>query len=58
MAFSSNKWWTKVDVAIVTGSNKGIGLEIAKNLSREGLTTIITARNEFDGLNAVKELGE
>ena len=58
MAFSSKKWWTTQDVAVVTGGNKGIGLEIGRNLSREGLTTVITARKEADGLNAVKELGE
>ena len=45
-------------VAVVTGGNKGIGLEIAKKLSSiERIKTIIACRNEKNGLEAVKILG-
>ncbi|KAJ9515772.1 hypothetical protein QJQ45_008675 [Haematococcus lacustris] len=39
------KWWTDKTTAVVTGANKGIGLEIARILAGQGLHTILTARN-------------
>jgi carbonyl reductase 1 len=45
-------------IAVVTGSNKGIGFEIAKKLSCYArIKTIIACRNEKNGLEAVKLLG-
>ncbi|KAG5563157.1 hypothetical protein RHGRI_005795 [Rhododendron griersonianum] len=43
-------------VAIVTGSNKGIGLEICRQLASNGITVILTARDENRGLEAVQNL--
>lgn len=46
-------------VAIVTGANKGIGLEIVKGLCRKFNGTVyLTARNEERGREAVKKLVE
>jgi carbonyl reductase 1 len=36
---------TRQRVAVVTGSNKGIGFEIVKKLAAAGLKTIVAARN-------------
>jgi carbonyl reductase 1 len=58
MAFSSSKWWSNQSVAVVTGSNRGIGLEISRNLAKEGLTTIMAARNAADGEAAKKMVDE
>lgn len=45
-------------VAIITGSSKGIGFEIAKKLSSfERIKTILACRNEQNGLEAVKLIG-
>ncbi len=41
---------------LVTGSTKGIGLEIAKNFTREGSNTIINSRNEEDCKKISKQL--
>ncbi|KAH7840834.1 hypothetical protein Vadar_022299 [Vaccinium darrowii] len=46
----------KARVAVVTGSNKGIGLEICKQLASNGVIVILTARNENQGLEAVQNL--
>ncbi|GMQ07133.1 hypothetical protein CsSME_00051464 [Camellia sinensis var. sinensis] len=43
-------------IAIVTGGNKGIGLEICKQLASNGIMVILTARDEKRGLEAVKNL--
>ena len=45
-----------IKVAVVTGSNKGIGLEISKKLCRSGLKTVMACRNEDLGRKAVAEL--
>ncbi|KAF8026598.1 hypothetical protein BT93_F3169 [Corymbia citriodora subsp. variegata] len=42
--------------AVVTGSNKGIGFEICRQLASTGVTVILTARDEKRGLQAAREL--
>ncbi|KAK9076701.1 hypothetical protein SSX86_005035 [Deinandra increscens subsp. villosa] len=43
-------------VAVVTGGNKGIGLEICRQLASNCITVILTARNESLGLQATDKL--
>lgn len=43
-------------VALVTGGNRGIGLEIARQLGEKGLDVVITARKDDDGRAAVADL--
>jgi NAD(P)-dependent dehydrogenase (short-subunit alcohol dehydrogenase family) len=43
-------------VAVVTGGNKGIGHEIARQLGREGITVFIGARDEARGREAAEKL--
>lgn len=43
-------------VALVTGANKGIGLEIARNLADAGCTVLLGARDAGRGREAVKKL--
>lgn len=50
------RWWSSENVAVVTGSNRGIGLEIARQLAGHGLTVVLTARNVDAGLEAIKSL--
>jgi NAD(P)-dependent dehydrogenase (short-subunit alcohol dehydrogenase family) len=45
-------------VALVTGANKGIGLQIAKDLSAHGLTVLIGSRRLDDGETAAKDVGD
>lgn len=45
-------------VALVTGANKGIGLQIAKDLAGSGLIVLVGARNLHDGESAAKIVGE
>ena len=44
-------------VALVTGANRGIGLEIVRQLARLGVMTIIGARDIEKGQAAAQELG-
>lgn len=46
----------KKRVAVVSGSNKGIGLEICRQLASKGVLVILTARDESQGLEAVQNL--
>lgn len=39
-------------VALVTGANRGIGLEIARGLGRAGLTVVVGARSQASGQEA------
>jgi NAD(P)-dependent dehydrogenase (short-subunit alcohol dehydrogenase family) len=41
---------------LITGANKGIGKQIAREMGRKGWTVLIGARNESRGMEAVKEL--
>ena len=43
-------------IALVTGANKGIGFETAKQLAQQGITVIAGSRNEAKGKAAVQEL--
>src|SRR5580704_19486837 len=45
-------------VALVTGANKGIGLQIAKDLSAHGLTVLVGSRNLEDGEAAARSVGD
>ena len=43
-------------VALITGANKGIGLEIARQLGTQGITVVIGSRNPQKGQDAVNTL--
>jgi NAD(P)-dependent dehydrogenase (short-subunit alcohol dehydrogenase family) len=43
-------------VALITGANKGIGIEIARQLGRQGMTVLIGARDEGRGREAAETL--
>lgn len=43
-------------VALITGANKGIGLETARQLGKQGITVILGARDGSKGEAAAKEL--
>jgi NAD(P)-dependent dehydrogenase (short-subunit alcohol dehydrogenase family) len=43
-------------VALITGANKGIGLEIARQLGRQGMTVLLGARDEGRGQEAAETL--
>ncbi len=45
-------------VALVTGANKGIGLQIAKDLAGHGLTVLVGSRDIEKGEAAAKSVGE
>ncbi|KAG0605725.1 hypothetical protein M758_9G083000 [Ceratodon purpureus] len=53
--WSHYRWWSLETVAVVTGGDKGIGLEIVRRLALEGLTVILTARDEARGLQSTPE---
>ncbi|XP_023916444.2 (+)-neomenthol dehydrogenase [Quercus suber] len=44
--------------AVVTGSNKGIGLETVRQLASQGVKVVLTARNEKRGMEALQSLHE
>jgi NAD(P)-dependent dehydrogenase (short-subunit alcohol dehydrogenase family) len=44
-------------VALVTGANQGIGLQIAKDLAVQGFTVLVGSRNFERGVAAAKEVG-
>ena len=43
-------------IALITGANKGIGLETARQLGKEGVTIIAAARNKEKGIAATEQL--
>lgn len=50
------KWWSAATVAVVTGGNKGIGLETVRQLASKGLTVVLTARDASLGRGAMDAL--
>ncbi|KAK3141965.1 hypothetical protein QOZ80_4BG0340420 [Eleusine coracana subsp. coracana] len=45
-------------IAVVTGGNKGIGLEVCRQLATNGIIVVLTARDEKRGTEAVEKLKE
>jgi len=45
-------------VALVTGANKGIGLQIARDLAKHGLIVLVGSRNLANGVTAAISVGE
>ena len=43
-------------IAVVTGGNKGIGLEVCRQLAGDGATVVLTARDETRGAAAAEKL--
>jgi NAD(P)-dependent dehydrogenase (short-subunit alcohol dehydrogenase family) len=43
-------------IALVTGANKGIGLEICRQLAHEGVQVVLTSRDEARGIEAQRLL--
>jgi NAD(P)-dependent dehydrogenase (short-subunit alcohol dehydrogenase family) len=43
-------------IALVTGANRGIGLEVSRQLARKGLLVILTSRNASTGREAQENL--
>ena len=44
-------------VALVTGANQGIGLQIAKDLAAHGFTVLVGSRHLAKGETAAKSIG-
>ena len=44
-------------IAVVTGGNRGIGLEICRQLAKTGMHVVLTARDKAKGEAAAKKLG-
>uniref|UniRef100_A0A0D9VIT0 UBX domain-containing protein n=1 Tax=Leersia perrieri TaxID=77586 RepID=A0A0D9VIT0_9ORYZ len=53
---SSNTSSGEKRIAVVTGGNKGIGLEICKQLAAKGIFVVLTARDEERGAGAAAAL--
>ncbi|KAK9808498.1 hypothetical protein WJX73_001486 [Symbiochloris irregularis] len=53
---SGAKWWSDATTAIVTGGNQGIGWEIARILSQQGIRTVLTSRDQKRGAEAVQRI--
>ena len=45
-------------VAVVTGANRGIGLEVSRQLARRELSVVLTSRSAAKGRAAIKALGD
>lgn len=46
----------KTHIAVVTGSNRGLGYAIARKLGQQGIKVVVTSRREAEGLVAKEEL--
>ena len=44
-------------IALVTGANQGVGLQVAKELAAHGLTVLVGSRNLGRGEAAAKQIG-
>ncbi|KAF3790215.1 hypothetical protein EJ110_NYTH16737 [Nymphaea thermarum] len=51
MEAKGSEWWSGETVAVVTGGNRGIGLEVCRQLADKGLTVIMTARQPQEQLS-------
>ena len=49
---------TKKTVALITGANKGLGLEVARQLGKQGMVVVLGARDKAKGVAAAAELGK
>jgi NAD(P)-dependent dehydrogenase (short-subunit alcohol dehydrogenase family) len=47
---------TATKIALISGANKGIGLETARQLGKQGITVILGARDQAKGAAAAEEL--
>lgn len=43
-------------IGVVTGGNRGIGLEVVRLLCQKGIRTLLTSRNQEAGMQAVSQL--
>src|SRR4051794_26395642 len=43
-------------IALVTGGNRGIGLEVSRELAQQGFLVLLTARNEAKAKAAAQQL--
>ena len=54
--FTATRWWDETTVAVVTGANKGIGAEIARQLAAQGIAVVATSRDKRRGADAAAAL--